>query len=113
MAYKLGWRLSRSWSFYKYYKTEDTLVAVEAGGMDRPFPARSGTRPEARLLHSVGHPDRVRPHPQPERPPDSTMPELTDQPTFVAEGDQQRRRQVALSIAGNPGSCRLGCLRHR
>lgn len=78
--------------------------------MDRPFPARSGTRPEARLLHSVGHPDRVRPNPQPERPPDSTMPELTDQPTFVAEPDQQRRRQVALSIAavGILGAAGLG-----
>lgn len=68
MASTIGRRLSRSWSFYKYYKTEDTLVAVEAGGMDRPFPARSGTRPEARLLHSVGRPDRVRPNPEPRTP---------------------------------------------
>ena len=48
--------------------------------------------------------------PNPERLLDSTMLELTDQPTSVAEPDQQRRRQVALSIAavGILGAAGLG-----
>lgn len=68
MASTIGGRLSTLWSFYKYCQTEGILVAVEAGVMDRPFTAHSGSRPEARLLHSVGHPDSVRPNPEPRTP---------------------------------------------